>query len=240
MVNTAKRVCARTLCLTILALAASTARAGTVPTATPGDYSFTVYDPSGNVVYQVEQSAATINPSTIYELYPETSITVGSTSYLLTNITFFSGGAIEFPNASPTAIYAAGGNPIAGPWDAIFGLIYDPNTQIWNDPATNPPTPISINYFLGFAAGPPGTGEPYGPAGAGTYFAEPSGPFFAATEYLNPALQSLGYSAYFYDPASIAVPEPSSLTLTLEAGGIVLLALAGLRRRPRMLGAQIA
>jgi hypothetical protein len=150
----------------------------------------------------------------------------------LTNISIFGSGAIEFANASPTAIYAAGGNPVTGPWDAIFGLVYDSNTQTWDG--------NSINYFLGFAAGPPGTGEPYGPAGAGTYASEPSGPFFAATEYLNPALASLGYSAYFYDPASLSVPEPSSLALTLEAGGIGLLALAGLRRRRRLLGAQIA
>ncbi len=148
MRNRVKRACGSALCLTIV-LAASTANAGGI-LPTPGYYSLTVYDPSDNVVYQVEQSAATVNPSTIYELFPETSITVGSTSYLLPNITIFSSGAIEFPNAEPTAIYAAGGNPVTGPWDAIFGLVYDPNTQTWNG--------NSINYFLGFAAGPPGVG----------------------------------------------------------------------------------
>ncbi len=212
------------MCLTIV-LAASTANAGGI-LPTPGYYSLTVYDPSDNVVYQVEQSAATVNPSTIYELFPETSITVGSTSYLLPNITIFSSGAIEFPNAEPTAIYAAGGNPVTGPWDAIFGLVYDPNTQTWNG--------NSINYFLGFAAGPPGVGTSLAPDGADTYYSEASNPtglglgFFSATQYLDTSLQSLGYTAYFYDPFSV-VPEPFSLTMALEVGG-AMLALAAFRR----------
>ena len=236
MVNRAKLACAHTLCFTMLALATSTASAGGgMPVATYGNYSLTVYDPNFSVVYQVEQSAATINPTSLYELFPETSITVGSTSYLLPNVTIFSGGGLEFPNALPTAIYADGGNPITGPWDAIFGLVFDPNTQTWNG--------NSINYFLGFAAGPPGTGTPFAPGGAGTYDSERSnttgyGPgFFSATEYLNPALQSLGYSAYFYDAA--AAPEPSSLTLLLVGGGAVL-ALGGFRRRRRLMRAKVA
>jgi hypothetical protein len=191
-----------------------------MPVATPGDYSLTVYDPNGNVVYQVEQAAATINPSTIYELSAATSITVGSTSYLLENVSIFGSGAYEAPNTAPTAVYAGGGNPVAGPFDAIFGLVYNANTQIWNG--------NSINYFLGFSAGPPGVGTPYGPAGADTYDNEATGPFFSATAYLNPGLVTLGYTAEFYDPASV-VPEPSSLIMTLIAAG-VLPAVAGLRR----------
>jgi hypothetical protein len=228
MVNRAKLACARTLCLTMLALATATTTAragGGVPQASYGYYSLTVYDPSFDVVYQAKQAVATVNPTNIYELFPETSITVASTSYLLPNVTIFSGGALEFPNALPTAVYAAGGNPITGPWDAIFGLVYDPNTQNF---AGN-----SINYFLGFSAGPPGTGTPNAPDGAGTYAEEGTNPtgygvgFFGATQYLNPSLQSLGYTAYFFDGA--AVPEPSSLTLMLVGGG-ALLSLGGLRR----------
>jgi hypothetical protein len=220
MRNRAKRGCVGALCLTIV-LAASTANAG--PIATPGDYSLTVYAPNFSVVYQVEQSAATINPSTIYELFPETSITVGSNSDLLPNVSIFSSGALEFPNPLPTAIYAAGGNPVTGPWDAIFGLVYNSSTQTWDG--------NSINYFLGFAAGPPGTGTALAPDGAGTYVSEATGPFFSATQYLSPALQSAGYTAYFYDPASVvaSVPEPSSLALTLGASGAAL-AVTGMRR----------
>ena len=173
--------------------------------ATPGEYSLTVYDPSFNVVYQVAVPETTIDPNTIYELFPETSITVGTNSDLLPNISIFGSGTFEFPNAAPTAIYAAGGNPTTGPWDAIFGLVYDTNTQTWNG--------NSINYFLGFAAGPPGTGTPFAPDGASTYDSESSGPFFNATEYLSTSLQSAGYTATFYDPESASAPEPASLTL---------------------------
>jgi hypothetical protein len=222
MTSRVKRACASALCLTIV-LAASTANAGSGPLATPGEYSLTVYDPSFNVVYQVEQSAATINTSAFYELYPETSIKVASTNVRLPNITIFGSGTtdLQIPNALPTAIYAAGGNPVTGPWDAIFGLYYD---------STNPQQTFNgnnVNYFLAFSAGPPATGTPNSPDGAGTYQSEASGPFFSATQYLNTTLQGDGYTAYFYDPAS--VPEPSSLTLSLEVVGAVL-ALAGLRR----------
>lgn len=218
MPSTAYRACAGGLCLTILALATATADAG--PVATPNQYSLTVYDPSFNIVYQAEQPAATVDPNALYEIFPAVSITVGATSYLLPDITIFAGGAIEFPDAEPTAIYGAGGDPINGPWDAIFGLIYGPSTQTWNN--------LAINYFLGFAAGPPGTGTPYSPSGATVYASEASGPFFSATLYLNPSLQRLGYTADFYDPASI-VPEPSSLALTVHVIGAVS-TLAGARR----------
>jgi hypothetical protein len=199
--------------------------------ATPGYYSITVYDPSFNVVAQNEVSAATINNTTIYDLDPTTSVTISSTSYLLWNISIFASGAIEFVNANPTAIYAAGGNPITGPFDAIFGLTYDANTQTWNG--------NSINYFLGFSAGPPGTGTPNAPDGASTYDSEASGPFFSATQYLNPTLVADGYTADFYDPASlpaVVTPEPASLAM-IGTGGVVLAAFV---RRQRKLRATIA
>jgi len=233
MTNRLKRAFSSLGVLAVLALSSTTATAG--PMTTPGDYSLTIYDPNYNVVYQIEVAAASVNPNTIYDFNPTNSITIGSTSYLLWNISIFSSGALEFPNQDPTAIYAAGGNPITGPWDAIFGLVYD-TTSTWDG--------NSINYYLGFAAGPPGTGTPYAPDGAATYDSEASGPFvdgitglFTATLYLATDLQSMGYTADFYDPFSQTAPEPASLTL-LGLGGAVL-AVAGWRRR-RKLRAQVA
>jgi hypothetical protein len=226
MTNRSKRACAGALFLTIL-LAAPTANADLT---TPGEFSLTVYDPSLNVVYQSEVAQSAVNPNTIYELYPETSVTVGVTSYLLPNISIFGSGALEFPNALPTALYAPGGNPITGPWDAIFGLVYDPNTQNWNG--------NSINYFLGFAAGPPGTGTTSAPDGSNTWYAEDTNPtgkgvgLYDATPYLNPSLAALGYTAYFYDPNFVPTPEPSSLTITLGVGG-AMLAFGAVRRRSK-------
>ena len=214
MTSRAARTCASVLSLTIV-LAASTANAGSAPTPTPGDYSLTVYGPNFNIVYQVEQSAATINPGTLYELSPETSITVGPNSVLLPNVSIFGSGALGIPQCAPHGSFTQrAATRGAGPFDAIFGLVYDPNTQVWNG--------NNINYFLGFSAGPPGVGTPYGGA-AGIYNSEanggtPFGPqFFNATQYLRTTLQADGYSAYFYDPA--ALPEPSSMTLMLVAGG---------------------
>jgi hypothetical protein len=219
--------------ITALGLATSTASAG--PVATPGYYSLTVYDSNYNIVAQAEVPVGSINNSSIYDLDPTTSVTIGSTSYLLWNISIFASGALEFPNANPTAIYAAGGNPVTGPWDAIFGLTYDANTQTWNG--------NSINYFLGFSAGPPGTGTPNAPDGASTYDAENSITtpwgygFFSATQYLatdltTPVSQNgFGYTAYFYDP--FATPEPASLTL-LGTGFVMLAGFARFRRRNKL------
>jgi hypothetical protein len=225
MTSRTKQICTSALCLTILALAASKTNA---QVATPGDYSFTVYGPAssgsvGPVVYQVEVAESTINPSSVYQLsLSDISITVSGTNYLLPNLLIFSSGALEFGPA-PTAIYAAGGNEAVGPWDAIFGLVNTGATTTWDG--------NTISYNLGFSAGPPGTGTPNAPGPATTYLSEASGPFFNANEYINSSLVGLGYSAYFYDPASVvsSVPEPSSLVVTLGVGGAAL-AFAGSRR----------
>jgi len=220
MTSNVKSTSVGAFCLAVLAFTGLTARAD--PIATPGDYSLTIYDPNGGIVYQVEQNENTINPNTIYDFYPENSITIGNTSYLLWNIAIFGSGELEFPNALPTALYV--NNPITGPWQAIFGLAYDSPTT-WNG--------NTINYYLGFAATPPGQTTPEAPDGAGTYDQAAYNTFYNATQYLATDLQELGYTAYFYDPGpTTATPEPT--TLTLLGTGAALLGLAGVRRRRQL------
>lgn len=82
---------------------------------------------------------------------------------------------------------------------------------------------VDGTLYLAFSSDGEGTGTPYG--GQGTiYVPEPNG-WYNATMYLDPTLQSIGYTAWF---TSDPVPEPT--TLLLIGSGIGLLA-TRLRKR---------